>query len=57
MMFLSLKMEGTDVGNRKKLNNNRKTSANKFRFVLWVELGIEGVKNEKRKEIEGKIKS
>jgi len=50
-------MEGTDVGNRKKLNNNRKTSANKFRFVLWVELGIEGVKNEKRKEIEGKIKS
>jgi hypothetical protein len=50
-MFLSLKIEGTDVGNRKKLNNNRKTSAKKFRFVLWVELGIEEVKNEKLEEI------
>jgi len=41
------------------LNNNRKTSANKFRFALWEELGVEGVKDEKLKEIrrENNLKS
>lgn len=29
-------------------------SDNKFRFVLWVEGGVEGVKNEKLEEIRRK---
>ena len=36
------------------MNNNKKMSDNKFRFVLWVEGGVEGVKNEKLEEIRRK---